>query len=146
MNSMNNPGSAGPESAGMQLPPPIAEQAGSQNVPQNDAEKHSERGSAATAEHASVVQSQGMPMPSIPMPVPAAGQQTAQQGAVSNTTNAATPTTADDNDLLEKEWVNKAKQIVERTRDDPYRQSEQLTGVKVDYMQKRYGKTIKLGK
>jgi hypothetical protein len=56
------------------------------------------------------------------------------------------PATADDNDLIEKEWVNKAKQIVERTRDDPYRQSEQLTGVKVDYLQKRYGKMIKVDK
>jgi hypothetical protein len=146
MNSMNNPGSAGPESAGMQLPPPVAEQQGQQNAPKNGSEKQSERGPAATAEQASVVQPQGMPMPSIPMPATAPSQQSGQQGAVSNTTNSSASLVADDNDLIEKEWVSKAKQIVERTRDDPYRQSEQLTGVKVDYMQKRYGKTIKLGK
>ena len=47
------------------------------------------------------------------------------------------------NDLIEKEWVSKAKQIVEQTRDDPYKQSEGLTMMKVDYMKKRYNKTIK---
>ena len=53
---------------------------------------------------------------------------------------------SDDSDLIEKEWVNKAKQIVERTRDDPHKQTEELTLVKVDYMKKRYNKTIKLNK
>ncbi len=57
---------------------------------------------------------------------------------------AAAPLT--DDDLIEKEWVNKAKAIVERTRDDPYRQSEELTVVKADFMQKHYNKTIKLAK
>lgn len=51
---------------------------------------------------------------------------------------------ANDNDLIEKEWVNKAKQIVERTRNDPYKQSEDLTLFKADYIKKRYGKTIKV--
>lgn len=51
---------------------------------------------------------------------------------------------ADDNDLIEKEWVNRAKQIVERTRNDPYKQSEDLTLFKADYIKKRYGKTIKV--
>ena len=50
----------------------------------------------------------------------------------------------DDGDLIEKEWVNKAKQIVERNRDDPYKQSEALTVFKADYMKKRYDKTIKV--
>jgi hypothetical protein len=51
-----------------------------------------------------------------------------------------------DDDLIEKEWVNKAKAIVERTRDDPYKQSEELTLVKADYMKKHYNKTIKQNK
>ena len=50
----------------------------------------------------------------------------------------------DDSDLIEKEWVNKAKQIVEHNRDDPYKQSENLTVFKADYIKKRYGKTIKV--
>jgi general stress protein 26 len=49
-----------------------------------------------------------------------------------------------DKDLIEKEWVNKAKAIVERTQEDPYKQSEDLTVLKADYMKKQFNKTIKL--
>ena len=42
--------------------------------------------------------------------------------------------------------MDKAKRIVEQTRDDPHQQSEQLTMVKADYMKKQYNKTIKVGK
>jgi hypothetical protein len=137
---------SGPESAGMQLPPPVVEQAPAAEAPKKGAETQAERRPAAGAERASNVQPQGMPMPTVPAVPQAAGQSQARQGAVTNTTSSSLQMIADDGDLIEKEWVNKAKQIVERTRDDPYRQSEQLTGVKAEYMQKRYGKTIKLGK
>jgi hypothetical protein len=51
---------------------------------------------------------------------------------------------AEDSDLIEKEWVLKAKQIIHGTVNDPYRQNQQLNLLKADYMQKRYNKTIKL--
>jgi hypothetical protein len=51
---------------------------------------------------------------------------------------------AEDKDVIEPEWVNGAKAIVARNQDDPYKQSEELTVFKADYMQKRYNKTIKL--
>lgn len=63
---------------------------------------------------------------------------------VAATTGGSGLTVDDDDDLIEKAWVEKAKQIVERTRDDPFRQSEALTVFKADYMKKRYGKTIKI--
>lgn len=63
---------------------------------------------------------------------------------VSSTTNSAAPAIADDGDLIEKEWVVKAKQIVEQTRENPYRQSRAMTGLKADYLQKRYQKSVKL--
>lgn len=56
----------------------------------------------------------------------------------------STPPVADDVDLIEKEWVNKVKEIVEKTKNDPYEQSKQLTVLKADYLQKRYNKSIKL--
>ena len=56
-------------------------------------------------------------------------------------TNA--PELADDGDLIEKEWVLKVKQIVRATSNDPYEQNVQLTALKAEYMQKRYGKQIK---
>lgn len=54
------------------------------------------------------------------------------------------PQIADDTDLIEKEWVYKAKEIVGRTRNDPYKQNEALHQLKADYMKKRYNKSIKL--
>jgi hypothetical protein len=60
-----------------------------------------------------------------------------------NTSQTPMPSLADDTDLIEKEWVNKAKQIVEHNREDPYEQSKALTIFKADYMKKRYNRTIK---
>ncbi len=54
------------------------------------------------------------------------------------------PAIADDNDLIEKEWVNKAKEIVARTKLDPHQQNEEFNKVKVDYLKKRYNKELKL--
>jgi|AntRauTorckE6833_2_1112554.scaffolds.fasta_scaffold00992_4 hypothetical protein len=56
------------------------------------------------------------------------------------------PMIADDNDLIEKEWVIKAKQIVEQTKDDPYNQNEQIVRLRADYLKKRYNKDIKMSK
>lgn len=54
------------------------------------------------------------------------------------------PLMADDSDLIEKEWVEKAKDIVNRTRHDPYIQNKEINRVKADYLKKRYDKDIKL--
>ena len=51
---------------------------------------------------------------------------------------------ADDKDVIEPEGVRKANAIVNSTVDDPYKQSEDLTVLKADYMQKRYNKIVKL--
>ncbi len=59
---------------------------------------------------------------------------------------AANPVIADDADVIEKEWVDKAKQIVARTQGDPHAKSNELTGLKKEYIQKRYGKTIAIPK
>ncbi|HYF97064.1 MAG TPA: hypothetical protein VD947_03430 [Patescibacteria group bacterium] len=54
------------------------------------------------------------------------------------------PVEAEDNDLIEKEWVDRAKQIVEHTKEDPYEQQRALSQMKADYMKKRYNKDIKI--
>jgi hypothetical protein len=54
------------------------------------------------------------------------------------------PQIADDNDLIEPEWVDSAKAIVERTHDDPYQQNKEISKLKADYMLKRYKKQIKV--
>lgn len=57
---------------------------------------------------------------------------------------SSSPPIADDNDLIEKEWVEKAKQIVAATREDPFAQNKEMSRFKADYLKKRYNKDIKL--
>lgn len=53
------------------------------------------------------------------------------------------PAIADDVDVIEKAWVNKAKQIIKDTRDDPRAQEEQFEQLQIDYLKKRYGRDVK---
>ncbi len=55
---------------------------------------------------------------------------------------ATTPVVADDIDLIEKEWVHKAKAIVEQTKHDPHEQKKQISEFKSDYLKKRYNKDV----
>lgn len=54
------------------------------------------------------------------------------------------PAIADDIDLIEREWVHKAKEIVEHTRGDPYKRTKEMNKVKADYLKKRYNKDLEL--
>jgi hypothetical protein len=54
------------------------------------------------------------------------------------------PLVAKDDDLIEQEWVQKAKKIVAATKDDPYRQEQEVSKLQADYLQKRYGKEVTL--
>lgn len=54
------------------------------------------------------------------------------------------PQIADDDDLIEKEWVQKAKIIVESTKKDPHEQNNQMTAYKTDYQNKRFKGNIKI--
>jgi len=53
-----------------------------------------------------------------------------------------TPIVAADEDLIEKEWVDRAKQIIGSTKDDPYRREQEIKRLQLDYVRKRYGKEI----
>ena len=52
------------------------------------------------------------------------------------------PAVAGDEDLIEKEWVDKAKQIISETRDDPAARERQVGKLQSDYLKKRYGKDL----
>ncbi|MDB5170853.1 MAG: hypothetical protein JWO35_547 [Candidatus Saccharibacteria bacterium] len=127
---------------GLNLPPPIPEQAPpSAGAPEAAVPKVEQ---APIAAERAPTAAQVAPPLNVPMPVPMPAN--GQQDDVSVTTQGVVQTLPDDGDLIEKEWVNKAKAIVARTRDDPYTQSEELTVFKADYMKKRYDKTIKVSK
>jgi hypothetical protein len=77
-----------------------------------------------------------LPTPVLPTTVP--------QAPVSDATVAQddTPLVAADEDLIEKEWVDKAKKIILETRDDPYAREAAVTQLQADYLRKRYGKEL----
>ena len=52
------------------------------------------------------------------------------------------PIVANDDDLIEREWVDKAKKIIVETKDDPYRREQEVGKLQVDYLRKRYGKEL----
>lgn len=60
--------------------------------------------------------------------------------------HVSTPTIADDEDLIEKEWIESAKRIVAQTKGDPHAQSEEISAIKDDYKKKRFSIDNDLGK
>ena len=59
-----------------------------------------------------------------------------------NTTISDTPAQAKDVDLIEREWVDKAKKIVTETKDDPYKREQAVNKLQIDYLKKRYGRDL----
>jgi hypothetical protein len=74
------------------------------------------------------------------IPVPSPAQQPPTQSVP-----VSTPELAEDVDLIEKEWVDKAKAIVAHTKDDPHRQNKEINKIKADYIKKRYNRDIQVG-
>lgn len=58
--------------------------------------------------------------------------------------HSVAPASAADDDLIEKEWVLRAKAIVAKTKDDPHLQNKELNLYKADYIKKRFNKDIKV--
>lgn len=81
------------------------------------------------------------PTPVLPTPVMTAAPQPPMPQAVQAPVNT-NPTVANDDDLIEKEWVDKAKQIISQTRDDPHQRERQVGALQRDYLKKRYGKEL----
>jgi hypothetical protein len=65
-------------------------------------------------------------------------------GASTQDDSQAPPTSDDDNDSLDEEWIQKAKLIVDQTRADPYQQSKEISRVKANFLKTHYNKDIKV--
>jgi len=127
------------QTAGIQAP--VEGQALGSPLPQLDPQALANPASSTVSgQIASSQTPQVAPMTTIPLPLPSS----AQPQTTTLTNQAAALQVADDKDVIEPEWVHKAKAIVNSSRDDPYKQSEELTILKADYMQKRYNKIVKL--
>ena len=77
-------------------------------------------------------------MPAFPAPVLTTSSDTTTSAPLTDDT----PATAGDDDLIEKEWVDKAKKILAETRDDPYRREQEVGKLQIEYIRKRYGREI----
>jgi hypothetical protein len=88
--------------------------------------------------------------PGMILPAPVAPAQASTPTAQGDLSQAAqqpvvdSPDTAEEVDVIEKEWVDKAKAIVEQTKEDPYLQKRQVSALKADYLKKRYGKDVRV--
>jgi hypothetical protein len=81
------------------------------------------------------------PIVQAPQPLVKVGGAQDNQNDESNNTN---PHYADNVDVIEREWVARAKQIVLETKNSPYQREVEVGKLQADYLQKRYGKQIKL--
>jgi hypothetical protein len=73
----------------------------------------------------------------IPTPIGVPTNSTGSQPVLSDA-----PLVANDDDLIEKEWVTKAKKIIIQTKDDPYRREHEVGELQADYLRKRYGREL----
>lgn len=71
-------------------------------------------------------------------------QATQPIGMVDQSATLAPAHKADNVDLIEKTWVQRAKSIIEKTRNDPYIQKNEISKVKAEYIEKRFSKKTKL--
>lgn len=134
------------EAQNLSLPAPV-EQAGGAEFSTAETAPSAPEQAAAAPETAPSAPPQAMPIaPAIPVPIPPIT--TAQPAAddVTNTSKGVVTKVIEDKDLIDKAWVEKAKAIIDRTREDPHKQTEEMTGVKAQYLQENYNKSIKLSK
>jgi len=74
-----------------------------------------------------------------------AAQPATPQNPTTGQAMSATPLVAADEDVIEKEWVDKAKEIIEQTKDDPHQRTQKVNELQREYLNKRYGKVVGAG-
>lgn len=97
-------------------------------------ERFEQRSEAAPA---AVSQAPVLPPVVVPPVVPAPVVDDSAQAASDDM-----PVVANDDDLIEREWVDKAKKIITETKDDPYRREQEVGKLQADYLRKRYGREL----
>jgi hypothetical protein len=100
--------------------------------PELGIETGAERQEQASESRAAIADATGAPL-IMPLPV-------VVDEPVDNPTTTSSPIVAADEDLIEKEWVDKAKKIIAETRDDPYQREKAVGELQTDYLRKRYGR------
>lgn len=78
------------------------------------------------------------PPSSVPLPLPTVSVPAPRQPV----DDVVGPTLAADDDVIEKEWVDKAKKIIAETQNDPHKREKEIGKLQADYLKKRYGKEL----
>lgn len=129
------------------LPTPGERSPGGHSVEQNPGlhvpERHKEKTETRETKGSSQGGDPTFVAPPLP-PLPPAQVQSAAPVQKTNDPVDDNPLVAADDDLIEKEWVERAKKIIAETRQDPYRQEQEVSKLQADYLKKRYGKEVKL--
>jgi hypothetical protein len=131
-----------------ELPQAQPKESGGQALPEQHGAAPTEQQGNIALEHG-ISQPQGAPPAAAQFAnsgQAATGQDDPQGGSGQSAAGTAgwLPQIADDTDLIEKEWVLKAKEIVARTAHDPHLQNKEMNRFKADYLKKRYNKEVKL--
>jgi hypothetical protein len=133
-NSAENSGGLGPQP---QFELPQVQEPGKERQTEQSIEKRQvSEGAPAKAAPKFPVQQQADPS----LQVPSVQKIPVQSQSSGYALTAGLP--AQDTDLIEKQWVDRAKAIVAQTQDDPYRQNNEMSKMKADYIKKRFNKTI----
>lgn len=129
---------------GPDLPPVIPASSGETAAPSLSPEIHSEDSAERQEQQSEAVHASGGPaLPAVSSPLP-----TALPSADDTVTDSSqpiqgsSPAIANDDELIEKEWVDRAKKVIAETKDDPYRREQEVNRLQADYLLKRYGREL----
>ena len=64
------------------------------------------------------------------------------QVTIGSTLVSGNPLVANDDDKIEKEWVDKAKKIIAETQNNPHLRDKKVNELQVDYLKKRFGREL----
>lgn len=112
------------------------EHASQYTSPETGIETGAERREQAAEAAAAAADSSGLPTA---LPAPAV---ITPSPIIDNSQISAVPLIAGDDDLIEKEWVDRAKKIVADTKEDPYKREAAVNELQKDYQKKRYGREL----
>lgn len=87
------------------------------------------------------VETESLPPVVVPVPEPVPPMQASAAPTVDIATST-NPASAADDDLIEKEWVDKIKKVIEATKENPYKRELEIGKLQRDYIRKRYGREI----
>ena len=90
----------------------------------------------------SAAEAAGITAPQLVLPQPVVAQPLTNPDSQTVPSDDNATLIANDDDIIEKEWVDKAKKIIAETKDDPYRREVEISKLQIEYIRKRYGREI----